>query len=242
MSQIIKRSVSYVVDGQPFEGQLLYDDSHAQPRPGLLLAPNWMGVSDGAVEIASQVAERGYVVLVADLYGAGVRPSNPDEAGAAMMSVKATPALRQRMQASLDTLKAQPGTPLDGTRLAVFGFCFGGHCALELARDGAPVKAAISFHGTLDTANPSDAQNIQGAVLALDGAKDPLVPREQLVAFAEEMTAAEVDWQLTSYAGAVHSFTDPKANVPGMLQYDAKVSQRAFAAMYDLLDEVFAAP
>ncbi|WP_394558186.1 dienelactone hydrolase family protein [Aquipseudomonas alcaligenes] len=240
MSQIINRPVRYEVDGQPFEGQLLYDDSRQTPRPGLLLAPNWMGASAGAIEIAQRVAERGYVVFVADVYGAGVRPQNHDEAGAAMMSVKGKPALRQRLQASLDSLKAQPGVPLDPSRLAVFGFCFGGHCALELARDGAPIKAAISFHGTLDTANPADAQNIRGAVLVLDGALDPLVPREQLTGFVAEMNAAGVDWQLTSYGGAAHSFTDPQAQIPGKMQYDAKVSRRAFAAMYDLLDEVFA--
>lgn len=240
MSQIINRAVRYEVNGQPFEGQLLYDDANAHPRPGLLLAPNWMGVSAGAIEIAHRVAQRGYVVFVADLYGADVRPRNHDEAGAAMMSVKGKPALRQRLQASLAALKAQPGAPLDPNRLAIFGFCFGGHCALELARDGAPLKAAISFHGTLDTANPADAQNIRCAVMVLDGAEDPLVPREQLTSFVEEMSAAGVDWQLTSYGGAAHSFTDPQANVPGKMQYDAKVSRRAFAAMYDLLDEVFA--
>lgn len=240
MGQIISRCVSYALDGQVFEGQLVYDDAHARPRPGLLMVPNWMGISAGAIDMAGQVAEHGYVVFVADVYGAGLRPQNHEEAGAAMMSVKGTPALRPRLQAALASLKAQPGIALDSTRLAVFGFCFGGHCALELARDGAPVKAAVSFHGTLDTANPADAQNVQGAVLVLDGAADPFVPREQLSAFAIEMSAAAVDWQLISYGGAVHSFTDPQANVPGKMQHDAKVSRRAFAAMYGLLDEVFA--
>ncbi|WP_252275288.1 dienelactone hydrolase family protein [Pseudomonas subflava] len=240
MSQIVNRTVRYEIGGQLFEGQLLYDDSRSALRPGLLLTPNWMGVAAGVIEMAARVAQRGYVVFVADVYGVGVRPQNHDEAAAAMMSVKGTPALRQRLQASLDTLKAQPGVPLDTSRMAVFGFCFGGHCALELARHGAPLQAVISFHGTLDTADPADAKNIRGAVLVLDGAEDPLVPREQLVGFAAEMSAAGVDWQLTSYGGAAHSFTDPQANVPGKMQYDAKVSQRAFAAMYALLDEVFA--
>lgn len=240
MSQIVSRTVRYEVDGQPFEGQLLYDESSSTALSGLLLAPNWMGVAAGVIEIATRVASRGYVVFVADVYGVGVRPQNHDEAAAAMMSVKGKPALRQRLQASLATLKAQPGTPLDPSRLAVFGFCFGGHCALELARDGAAVKAAISFHGTLDTANPADANNIAGAVLVLDGAADPLVPRSQLTGFIEEMSAAGVDWQLTTYGGAAHSFTDTQAQMPGKMQYDAKVSRRAFAAMYELLDEVFA--
>lgn len=240
MSQIVNRSVRYQVDGQAFDGQLLYDEASLAPRPGLLMAPNWMGVSAGAIEMARQVAARGYVVLVADVYGAELRPQNMEEAGAAMMSVKGKPALRQSLLAAFEALQSQAGIPLDSSRLAVFGFCFGGHCALELARAGAPVQAAVSFHGTLDSANPAEAQNIKGAVLVLDGAADPFVPRSQLSEFAEEMGAAGVDWQLISYGRAVHSFTDPHANIPGKMQYDAKVSRRAFAAMYDLLDEVFA--
>lgn len=125
-------------------------------------------------------------------------------------------------------------------RQAAFGFCFGGCCALELARDGAELKAFVSFHGTLDTPDPAHARNIKGAVLVLDGASDPLVPREQLPAFAREMTDAGVDWQLTSYGGAVHSFTDPNAKLPGKMHYDARTSRRAFQAMDDLLAEVFA--
>ena len=48
-------------------------------------------------------------------------------------------------------------------------------------------------------------------MLVLHGASDPLVPKEQLPAFEDEMNAAKVDWQLLSYGGAVHSFTNPKA-------------------------------
>jgi dienelactone hydrolase len=241
MSQISVQPVAYSVDGQDFEGQLLFDASSSAPRPGLLMAPNWMGISQGALDNARLVAERGYVVLVADLYGKDVRPNGPDQALAAMTPMKNDRALlRKRMQAALKALQEQAGkAPLDTSKLATFGFCFGGCCSLELARDGAPLAAAVSFHGTLDTPNPADAKNIKGAVLVLDGAIDPLVPREQLGAFAEEMNEANVDWTLTSYGGAAHSFTDPHAQVPGKMQYDAKVARRAFAAMFDLLDERF---
>ena len=78
-------------------------------------------------------------------------------------------------------------------------------------------------------------------MLVLHGAADPLVPKEQLPAFEAEMDAAKVDWQLLSYGGAVHSFTDPAANVPGKMKYDARTSKRAFQAMHNLLEEVFQA-
>jgi dienelactone hydrolase len=240
MSQITVRSVAYQIDGQPYESRLAFDAEHTGPLPGLLMAPNWMGISAGAEEIAKAVAAKGYVVLIADLYGQSVRPQSNDEAGAAMMPLKNDRALlRQRMQAAFEQLQAQDDTVVDTGKLATFGFCFGGCCALELARTGAPVKAAVSFHGSLDTPNPADAKNIKGAVLVLHGASDPLVAKEQLPAFEEEMNAAGVDWQLLSYGGAFHSFTDPHANVPGMMMYDAKIAGRAFVSMHNLLDEVF---
>lgn len=240
MESITLQSVIYQIDGQPYEGRLAYDSSRADPLPGLLMAPNWMGISTGAEEIAKSVAEQGYVVLIADLYGQGVRPSNADEAGAAMMSLKNDRALlRKRMWAAYDNLRTTSFAKVDSAKLATFGFCFGGCCSLELARGGAPLKAAVSFHGTLDTPNPVDANSIKGAVLVLHGASDPLVPHEQLPAFENEMNAAGVDWQLLSYGGAVHSFTDPHANVPGKMMYDAKTAKRAFIAMHNLLDEVF---
>lgn len=241
-SNITVQSVGYQIDGQEYESRLVFDSGDATgSRPGLLMAPNWMGVSEGAEKIAQSVAEQGYVVFLVDLYGKNTRPSNNDEAGAAMMPLKDDRALlRKRMQAALDQLLAQTGGgQVDPDKLAAFGFCFGGCCALELARTGANLRATVSFHGTLDTPNPADAKNIKGSVLVLHGASDPLVPKEQLPAFEAEMNAAGVDWQLLSYGGAVHSFTDPHAQTPGMMMYDEKTAKRAFTSMHNLLDEVF---
>ncbi len=240
MKSITVSSVVYHVDGQPYESRLAFDPSREDSLPGLLMAPNWMGISADAEEIAKSVAEQGYVVLIADLYGQGIRPANGDEAGAAMMPLKNDrQLLRKRMLAAYDELKKQNLAVVDSSKLATFGFCFGGCCSLELARSGVYLNAAISFHGTLDTPNPADAKNISGSVLVLHGAADPMVPHEQLPAFEAEMSAAGVDWQLTSYGGAVHSFTDVHANVPGKTMYDAKTASRAFTAMHNLLDEVF---
>lgn len=239
MSNVTVQSVVYQIDGQNYESRLVFSEG-AKAAPGLVMAPNWMGISEDAEQIAKQVASKGYVVLLADLYGQGVRPTNADQAIAAMGPLKTDRTLlNKRMQAALDQLTAQSTAAVDTGRLATFGFCFGGCCALELARTGAPLKAAVSFHGTLDTTNPADAKNIKGKVLVLHGASDPLVPKEQLPAFEAEMNAANVDWQLLSYGGAFHSFTDPHANNPGVQMYNPTVSKRAFTAMHNLLDEVF---
>jgi dienelactone hydrolase len=240
MSNVTVQSVVYQIDGQSYESRLAFSEG-AKAAPGLVMAPNWMGISEDAEQIAREVAAKGYVVLLADLYGQDVRPKSNDEAAAAMMPMKNDRALlNKRMTAALDELTTQNFAAVDKASLAAFGFCFGGCCALELARTGAPLKAAVSFHGTLDTTNPADANNIKGKVLVLHGASDPLVPKEQLPAFEAEMNAANVDWQLLSYGGAFHSFTDRHANNPGVQMYNPTVSKRAFTAMHNLLDEVFA--
>ncbi len=239
MSKVIVESLVYHLSGKTYESRLVYEPG-ALGRPGLVMAPNWMGIGEGAERIAKEVAEKGYVVLIADLYGQSVRPSNADEAGVAMMPLKNDrDELRKRMQEALAQLLGQSKALLEPGKVATFGFCFGGCCALELARSGADLRAAVSFHGTLDTPNPEDAKRIKGSVLVLHGASDPLVPKEQLPAFEDEMNAAKVDWQLLSYGGAVHSFTDPNANVPGKMQYDRRTSERAFRSMHNLLSEVF---
>jgi dienelactone hydrolase len=240
MSAVTVQSVVYQIDGQAFESRLVYDADVVSPRPGLLMAPNWMGVSEGAERIAQAVASEGYVVLLADLYGQAVRPQNGDQAGAAMMPMKNDRALlRKRMQAAFEQLQSQAFAAVDKDKLATFGFCFGGCCSLELARTGADLKVAVSFHGTLDTPNPADGKNIKGKVLVLHGASDPLVPKEQLPAFEQEMNDAGVDWALTSFGGAYHSFTDTEANNPGVQMYNKVVADRAFASMHYLLKEVF---
>ncbi|BAN47913.1 dienelactone hydrolase family protein [Metapseudomonas resinovorans] len=238
---MVTQAVPYEIDGKAFQGTLVYDDAVKTPRPGLLMVPNWLGVTPAAAEQAKVIAGERYVIFIADMYGKDVRPSNPDEAKAAATAVRGDrPLMRKRAQAGVETLKAQGSkVALDQANLGAIGFCFGGGSVLELARAGAPLKGFVSFHGNLDTPDPADARNIRAPVLVLHGADDPSVPKAQVDAFTAEMTAAKADWQLVSYGGAVHSFTDPDAKVPGRNEYHPKVAARAYQAMNDLFDEVF---
>ncbi len=240
---VVSKPVPYEIDGEAFEGLLIYDDSISSPRPGLLMVPDWLGVSENSAKQAALIAGDKYVVFMADMYGKTVRPANAEEAKAAAGTVRADRALmRKRAQAAVEVLKAQASqVALDAGKLGAIGFCFGGGSVLELARSGAPLQGFVSFHGNLDTPNPADARNIKAPVLVLHGADDPSVPPAQVEVFIAEMKAAKTDWQLVSYGGAVHSFTNPQANVPGSNQYHPQVAARAYRAMNDLFDEVFGA-
>jgi len=222
-------------------GYLAYPENIDNPRPGVLVVPEWRGLNDYAKRRAEQLAELGYVALAADIYGEGKVAADNQEAGKLATKFKQDrPLLRARAQAGLDTLKAQSQVAED--QVAAIGYCFGGTTVLELARSGADVEGVVSFHGGLDTPDPTDAKNIQGRVLVLHGADDPYVPPEEVAAFKEEMRQAGVDWQFVAYGNTVHSFTNPAAgsdNSSGVA-YNETADRRSWLAMQRFFDEIFA--
>ncbi len=234
------RNVEYTQGGKTFEGYLVYDDAIQGPRPGVLVAHEWMGLNDYARSRADQLASLGYVAFAVDLYGKGVRPTTPEEAGKLAGAVKGDrPLMRARMNAGLDVLKRED--LVDRNRIAAIGYCFGGTAVLELARSGAEVIGVVSFHGGLDSPTPKDAAQIRGKVLVLHGADDPNVPPAQVTAFQEEMRNAKVDWQMVYYANAVHAFTNPSAgNDPKRgAAYNEKADKRSWEAMRTFFNEIF---
>jgi dienelactone hydrolase len=238
-AKMTTRKIAYQADQTKLEGVLVYDDASA-PRPGLVLVPNWLGINEANLKQAALVAGRGYVVFVADMYGAAARPTTQEEAGKASGAVKGDRALmRRRVVAALEQLKGLKGVPLDGKKLGAIGFCFGGTSALELARSGAEIGGVVSFHGGLGSPTPADAAHIKGKVLALHGADDPFVPADEVKGFEEEMRAAKLDWQLVKFGNAVHSFTDVDAAMAGKSMYDEKAARRGYALMDAFFAEAF---
>ncbi|MDA3960322.1 MAG: dienelactone hydrolase family protein [Planctomycetota bacterium] len=234
---------SYEIDGTTFAGTATWSDAVTETRPLVLMVPNWLGPTAASLEKAKLIAGDRYVVVMADVYGVDVRPTTMEQAGAAAGALRADrPLLRQRARLALDQALALAGTvPIDPSKRAAIGFCFGGGTVLEMARDGVAVQAVISFHGNLDTPDSSLAKQIVTSVLVCHGAADPFVPAEQVSAFVTEMQQAEVaDWTLVQYGGAVHSFTDPNAAMTGKAEYHERSAKRAFALMHSFLTERFA--
>jgi len=232
--------VAYRQGDAVLEGYLAYDDSFPGPRPGILIAHEWTGLGSYVKGRAEQLARIGLVVFAADIYGKGVRPADRQEAAKISESYLANrPLMRARARAALDELGKNPR--VDPKRIAAIGYCFGGAVVLELARSGAPLAGAVTFHGELDTPHPEDDKNIRCKVLSCTGANDPFITQEKVDAFWKEMRDAGVDWQLNVYSGAVHSFTNPDAgNDPSVgAAYNAEADHRSWRAMTDFLDEIF---
>lgn len=236
-SRVVGGPVEYSADGVALEGYLARDESLTGPRPAVLLVHDWTGVGPTVQARAHMLARLGYVAFAADVYGAGVRPSH-EEAGPIAGSFYANlPLMRARVAAGLARLVAEPG--VDASRVVVAGYCFGGSAAIELARTGADVRGAVSFHGRLLT-HPDDpavpVSNVRGDVLVLTGGADPVVPDADVVAFADELRTAEgLTWEITTYSGAPHAFT-----VAGAPSYRARADHRSWAAFTSFLADVLA--
>jgi len=229
-------AISYQHDGRTFTGALA-DGSGGRRVAGILVAHEGPGLTDHTRDRARALAELGYVALAMDTYG---EPDPPlERAKELVRSLRADlPTLRARGRAALECLRAHPR--VDPAKLAAVGYCFGGTTVLELARSGAELACVVGFHAGLDTTAPQDARAIRGKVLVCQGAADPVIGAEQRAAFAAEMSAAGVDWQMLLLGGVGHSFTNPAIDAFGFpgFAYDAAADRRSWRAMRELLDEV----
>lgn len=198
-----------------------------------------MGRSELELGFARRLAERGYAAFVADLYGREHIGRPREECRALMMELLGDRGLlRERLLAVLETARDQP--EVDGARVAAIGFCFGGLCALDLARSGAEVEGVASFHGLLKPP-PLPAIPISARVLVLHGWDDPLAPPDDVEALAAELSAAGADWQIHAYGGVMHGFTNPNARDPAAgILYDARAASRSWASLEAFLEECFA--
>ncbi|MGV8941443.1 MAG: dienelactone hydrolase family protein [Lysobacter sp.] len=235
------RPIDWKIGDKTFNGVLVYDDANAIKRPGLVMVPNWMGVTPAAITRAGQIAGSEYVVLVADVYGKGERPKDTGQAAAMSKPLRDDRALlRTRIERAVEVLLQQAtDAPLDAARIGALGFCFGGTTVLELARAGSHVAGVVSLHGGLSTPLPAMEGAVKTAVLVLNGASDQGVSADDIANFGREMDAAGADWQFVNFSGAVHCFAEADANSPPGCVYNERAAKRAYEMLRDFFRERF---
>ncbi len=232
-------TVTYKDGGTVLEGYLAR--ASAKNAPLVVIVHQWMGLTDYEKMRADMIAKLGYNAFAIDMYGQGVRPKDTDEAAKMIKVYEDDTALaRRRANAGLSFARTLPG--VDANRVAVIGYCFGGAMALELARSGADVKGFVTFHGLLASKDPVTGPGIIKAPIQVHtGADDPMVKADQVAGFEREMNAANADWTVTTYAHAVHAFTQKNAgNDPSKgVAYNETADKRSWASMQDFLKDLF---
>lgn len=201
----IRETIAYMVEGRSLEGWLVVPDHRRHPVPGILVFHEFMGLGAYLNRHLQNLADLGYVVMAADMYGRGIRP---DSAAMALGHSRPLRANRRRMrQLAGAALACMRDLPLvDNGKIAAIGYSFGGCAALELARSGADLKAAVSVYGYLDAPLPAAPGTIKARLLIFHGMHDPVVPESELDAFRREMTAVGADNRIVVYPDAGHGF------------------------------------
>lgn len=231
--------IDYTDGNVTLEGFCAYDDKHAGKKPAVLIAHDWSGKNPFACHKAEQLAELGYVGFALDVFGKGVLGKTKEEKSALIQPfMQDRQKLQQRLLAAYETVRKLE--IVDATKIGAMGFCFGGLCALDLARSGADIKGVVSFHGLLLPAEDVAARIITAKILALHGYDDPMVTPDQLNAFADEMTDAKANWEIDIYGNTMHAFTNPEANDPGFgTVYNKQAEARSWIRMKEFFKEVF---
>ena len=222
-----------------FESVIAYDESATQPRPAVLVFPDWSGRNLFSEDKAKELAAQGYVAMAVDMYGGGQQGQTVAEKQALMMPLmEDRRLLADRVEVALMALLAAP--QVNQQKVAALGFCFGGLCALDLARRGAAINGVVSFHGLLQAPEIGNSKRVKAKVLVLHGYDDPMVSPKSVNHFAKEMTQKGVDWQLMMYGQTQHAFTNPLANDKQMgTVYNERADKRAKKLADDFLVEIF---
>jgi len=233
-----QRAIPLEFEGESLES-VFVGRRDAQARPTVLLIPTVMGVTDLELGFGTLLVELGFNAYVADLFGKAFRGAARDVCFGEMKRLASDrPALTRRLLAVLDQVRGLDEVQADS--IVVAGYCFGGMCALDVARTGADIAAAVSFHGLFDPPG-LPPQKIKAKVAAFHGWDDPMVPPDKVVALGQELTEAGADWQIHAYGNVGHGFTNPKAHEIGIegVFYDALAAERSWTSFVNLLEELF---
>ena len=196
------RPVHYQVGGQDFEG---YYISPSKDAPFILLIHDWDGLTDYEVKRAGMLADMGYSVFAADLFGAGVRPTEvKDKRQHTGELYKDRTRMRSLLVGALETARAKGANVDNGVAM---GYCFGGAAVLELASSGVDLKGFVTFHGGLGTPEGQDYSQVRGTVVVFHGSADTAITMDDFADLAKRLESSGISHEMITYSGAPHAFT-----------------------------------
>ena len=238
------QEIQYKVADTTLKGYLAYDDSIKDQRPGILVVHEWWGNNEYAHRRARMLAELGYVAFALDMYGDGKVAQHPKEASAFVQEVSQNQeTAKARFLAGLGVLKNFRLT--DPARIAAIGYCFGGGVVLNMAMDGLDLKGVVSFHGSVaPPVQELQPGQVKAKILVCHGTADQFVTPEQMAAFKQALDKAGADYQVLTYEGAKHGFTNPDADeLAGKfdlpIAYNASADQKSWQDMQKFLKKNF---
>lgn len=243
-NNIVSEPVTYIVSDVEMNGEIFYDESIEDPKPGIMVVHEWWGHNDYVKERAKQLAELGYVGFAIDMYGDGKLAEHPEDAQKFAGEVMQDQAgAKDRFMKAMEVL--QNHKQVSGEEIGAIGYCFGGGVVLAMANQSIPdLDGVVSFHGSLIPPDTSADNEMNTKVLVLNGEADPFVTEEQITAYKEAMEARNADYEFINYPGAVHAFTSRAADSLGQkfdlpLAYDKTADEKSWKEMQEFFTNLW---
>ncbi len=240
-AELKTQTVRYRDGDVQLHGYFAWDDAIKGKRPAVMVVHEWWGLNDYARKRAEMLAKLGYLAFAADMYGKGAVTEHADQAGAWSKQITSNiESWQKRALLGLDIMRTHELA--DGTRTAAIGYCFGGSTVMQMVYAGAALDGVVSFHGSLPVATPEQAKLIRSRVLIAHGSADSFIPHERITQFQSALDRAGVRWQMVTYGGARHGFTNPGADVYGIenVRYNQEADERSWEELQRFLKEIFA--
>lgn len=235
--------IKYKVGDQELTGYLAYDDSIKGKRPGVLVVHEWWGHDDYARKRAEMLAGLGYTAFALDMYGSGKLADHPKDAKEMMMAMFSNMEDTKKRFKTAKKILMEHKT-VESNKIAAIGYCMGGGLSLAMGRNGEDLDGIVVVHGSLGTKTPVKKGVIKAQILVLTGGADPNIPKEQVDAFEKEMDAAGVKYEVVSYPGVKHSFSNPAATELGKkfnapLEYNEAADKDSWKRTQKFLTSIF---
>lgn len=181
--------------------------------PGVVMIPTIRGLDDFARYVVERLAGDGFAALAVDIFD---HPGVPDDPFKRPGSQPDDRTLGD-LDAGLSMLQSHQSVA--GQPICAWGYCIGGRFALLWPTYQPNLAAAAAFHGfpTNDTSNPNTpteaagrVEHLRVPVIACFGESDRLVPMSEVERYRGELTKHGSDFEVHTYAGADHGWTNPK--------------------------------
>ena len=234
MSMITETPLTYTAGDTHYAG-LLMAAIDRQSTAAVILLPDWRGQSKLAREHAEHLVQHCCMVVIADLYGNGFSPNDPNQVGPMVKRL-----LEHRnegvdaLHACVEAMRLHAGADVP---IFCLGFSAGGMIALDYGRSGATVAGIVVCSALLKTAAPGMSTQIAAPVLLLQGTQDAVSPMEVVTALIKEMDDAGNNFRIELSGQTHHAFDNPEAGTDptARLCYSPRAAARARLAIVEFI-------
>lgn len=210
------------------------------PFPGVLIVSEIFGLHEHIRDLCRRMAKVGYSAVAPDYFYRAGDPSKVEDFSKIFPIVAQAkyPQIMSDSQAAVDFLKAQ--SEVDGSRIAIMGFCWGGSTVWTMAETSPDIKAGAAFYGPLvgraaaPGAPPPEqrpwpldlAPELKAPVIGFYAGLDQNITADNVAAMREALKKAKVKSEIIVYPDAQHGF-----NADYRPSYNEKDAKDAWAKM-----------